>query len=304
MGGNAKCYPLSRLLGGGSFGMVYASSIAGMDLAVKVVKRAKRLAALQEVAIAERVTGHPHLVDLKEAVVGDQSEVLLVYAYAGASLLKFAASTTIAEVPLARLTGDCLKGLAHLHRLGLFHTDVKPANILIASGQDGRFERAVVGDLGSVVEVASGNLRIGHILTTVWYRAPEILAGQAEAVGAQWLRADMWSLGITLCEVLGLTFFKEGNPAKLLVALRGRFGGRSGVWPTDVLRLLGSFGADFVEGLLQWVPHGSANSGSGLGARFLAATCVLRAPRGSPAPCLPRPPTSVDGCARLHEPRA
>ena len=109
-----------------------------------------------------------------------------------------------------------------MHGLGLFHTDVKPANILIASGRDGCFVRAVLCDFGCVVEVGKGNLRIEHLLTTRWYRAPEILEGQVEALGTHWLRADLWSLGITFCEVLGFTFFKEPTSASLLDALRNR----------------------------------------------------------------------------------
>ena len=269
MGGSASCYPLFRRLGGGSYGQVYASSIAGTDLAVKVVEREKKLAALQEVAIAERVTGHPHLVDLKEAVRGPRGQVWLVYAHAGSSLPEFVASKPMAQLPLAQLTGDCLKGLAHLHRLGLFHTDIKPVNILIKSGQDGCFGQAVLGDLGSVVEVGSGKSRIGHVLTTLWYRSPEILHGQAEAVGAQWLRADIWSLGISLCDILGLTFFKKAKPATLLEALRSRLEGRRLELPAVPWRLMGSFGADFLEGILQWAPMDRPTAEEGLAHEFL-----------------------------------
>ena len=110
-----------------------------------------------------------------------------------------------------------LNGIAHMHSLSLYHGDLKPANVLMQSGEEPHF---VVTDLGSIAEVGRGVIRIASITTTLWYQSPEILDGQRSAVGDHWLRADVWALGITMTQVCGLEFFKvdpkKKNAAKML----------------------------------------------------------------------------------------
>ena len=71
--------------------------------------------------------------------------------------------------------------------------------------------RARIADLGGLVEVGPGRVRLGTCTTTFPFRAPELLSGQNQASGALWLRADVWALGITMAQVCGLDFFKVGS---------------------------------------------------------------------------------------------
>ena len=66
----------------------------------------------------------------------------------------------------------------------------------------------VVADVGNAVEVGRGIVQMSNVTTTFWYRSPEILRGQCSAAGDDWLRADVWALGITMAQVCGLDFFK------------------------------------------------------------------------------------------------
>ena len=83
VGGTASRYPLGKMLGEGSYGRVYASSLGGVKLAVKVVVKKDRIAALMEASLAEQLAGHPHLVELKDVCVGPCGSSYLVYANAG-----------------------------------------------------------------------------------------------------------------------------------------------------------------------------------------------------------------------------
>jgi serine/threonine-protein kinase len=84
---------------------------------------------------------------------------------------------------------DCLAGLAALHRAGVAHGDVKPANVLLK-----RTGNAKVIDLGSAVDLAGG---AGRRLWTPAYAAPEVLEG-----GDCTPRSDLASLGYVLVEML------------------------------------------------------------------------------------------------------
>ena len=158
-----------------------------------------------------------------------------------------------------------LKGIAHMHSLDLYHGDLKPANVLMHYGEQLHF---VVADLGAIVEVGRGVMRIAGITTTLWYRSPEILDGQRSAVGDHWLRADVWALGITMAQVCGLEFFKV-DPRKMFAAkmlqeaLWFAVGASPGAdWPRFLRDTIGQVGVDLLADFLVWKPEGRPISAS------------------------------------------
>jgi serine/threonine-protein kinase len=109
---------------------------------------------------------------------------------------------------------DCLAGLAALHRAGIVHGDLKPANVLLK-----RTGNAKVIDIGSAVELR------GEAPRRMWspaYAAPEVLEG-----GGHTPRSDLASLGYVLVEMLagrppfaGLTTCRELLEAKAALERR------------------------------------------------------------------------------------
>jgi serine/threonine-protein kinase len=103
---------------------------------------------------------------------------------------------------------ECLAGLAALHREGIVHGDLKPANIMLK-----RTGNAKVIDIGSAVDLHAAAARR---LWSPAYAAPEVLDG-----GENTPRSDLASLGYVLVEMLagvspfeGLATYRELIDAK------------------------------------------------------------------------------------------
>jgi serine/threonine protein kinase len=108
---------------------------------------------------------------------------------------------------VARLGVQAADALDYAHKHGTLHRDIKPANILIDPQGT-----VWLTDFGLAKLSQQHNLTsTGDLVGTLQYLAPESLHGQTDA------RGDVYSLGLTLYELLTLTPpFPESNPAKLL----------------------------------------------------------------------------------------
>jgi serine/threonine-protein kinase len=102
-------------------------------------------------------------------------------------------------LPLERAIGYLLQaceGLAEAHGLGMVHRDLKPENLFVAR-LPGHTEVVKLIDFGISKRVATDTLQ-GQSLGSPEYMAPEQM-GFPDRVDA---RADVWSLGILLFELL------------------------------------------------------------------------------------------------------
>ena len=94
---------------------------------------------------------------------------------------------------MAHIGRQVAAALAYAHARGILHRDIKPSNLLLDT------EGVVwVSDFG-LAKVDDDDLtRTGDILGTLRYMAPERFRGRGDA------RADVYSLGLTLYELLTL----------------------------------------------------------------------------------------------------
>jgi eukaryotic-like serine/threonine-protein kinase len=188
-------YAVRRRLGSGGFATVWLADDEQLDaeVAIKVLAdnwahdESVRRRFLEEGRFLRRVESE-HVVQVHDVGELEDGRPFLVLTYADlgtlADRLKKEPLPLAAAVDVVVQVG---RGLQALHRRGLLHRDVKPANVLFRSTDDG--ERAVLSDLGlgkSLDEVSRITMPGG----TPSYVAPEQAMGERLDQ-----RADQYSLG-------------------------------------------------------------------------------------------------------------
>ncbi|MFH0980884.1 MAG: protein kinase [Planctomycetota bacterium] len=111
---------------------------------------------------------------------------------------------------IARLLAEVADGLAHAHRHGVIHRDVKPHNLLL--GQDHRLH---ITDFGLAHLLDEPHLTLsGEVMGTPAYMSPEQVAGRRTEIDH---RTDIYSLGVTLYELLTLRRPFEGRTREQII---------------------------------------------------------------------------------------
>lgn len=136
---------------------------------------------------------HKNIVSYKGCFFGEQGEFNLIAEYIpGWSLADHLSQITrFPEHMVACITVQIVAGLDYLHKCGVTHRDVKPANILV--DPDGVIKITDFGVSSAVdVPTMTGNTIVG----TPWYIAPEMIEGRPYGKSV-----DIWSLGCTVIEL-------------------------------------------------------------------------------------------------------
>jgi serine/threonine protein kinase len=193
-------YRVEELLGEGGMGFVYrAVDASGRTVALKLVKGeiAKdsvfRRRFDREARTAARI-GHQNVVPVLDTGEYEGIPYMAQQFIAGGSLEHRIKRDGRLELAFALdVCTQVADGLDAMHAEGLFHRDVKPANILLDET-----DKAYITDFGLMKDRdASVLTRAGQALGSMDYMAPEQIRG--EEVTAQ---SDVYALGCVMCECL------------------------------------------------------------------------------------------------------
>ncbi len=189
--------PLKPLGRGGS-GSVWLAhdERTGLEVALKIVPReGKRAArASREMEAASRLR-HERCVRAYD-FGGDAGHVYIAYEYVrGRTLRETLRGEDVGDAEAVEIAAQVLDGLAHAHRRGIVHRDVKPSNVLV---EDGEALSIRVLDFGlAQFDEADTLTNVGDVPGTLAYISPERLSGD-EATE----RSDVWAVGVILWEAL------------------------------------------------------------------------------------------------------
>ncbi len=224
IGSQLGAYRIEAVIGRGGMGVVYRATDTGLDrrVALKLIApsatddEAFRARFLRESRMAAAID-HPNIIPIYEAAEVEGTYVLAMRFVDGTDLEHRLREGPLEPRAAAGILGQIASALDAAHAAGLVHRDVKPANVLVASGQgtDGA-DHAYLTDFGLTKQSGSetGLTRRGGFVGTLEYIAPEQIEGKA-ADG----RSDQYALaGIAVACLSGQVPFPRDSDVALINA--------------------------------------------------------------------------------------
>jgi serine/threonine-protein kinase len=194
-------YEILSELGQGGMGAVYLArhTLLGKTVALKTLlpqlaKNPDYVARFMREARAAANLNHPHIVQVFDVDQAGGQHFFAMERIEGETLQRrIRTHGPLSAAESLRIARQITDALAFAHARGIVHRDLKPANIMLDShGQ------VKVMDFGIAAAADSESLTLtGQLLGTPKYMAPEQARGE-EVDG----RSDLFSLGMTMCEML------------------------------------------------------------------------------------------------------
>jgi hypothetical protein len=169
---------------------------SGLDVALKIVAReGKSGHRAEREARAASSLRHPRCQRIL-ALARDPSHVYIAYEYVpGRTMREALRAGELDDRATLVVCGQIADALAHAHRRGIVHRDVKPSNVLLAEAPEVDVRLLDFG-LAQMAEFDTLTA-LGDIPGTLAYISPERLQGLPATAAA-----DVWGLGVVLWEAL------------------------------------------------------------------------------------------------------
>lgn len=186
-------------------GRVYEAEHVGLrrTFAIKLLRGDRtgreHLARFRQEAEAASRVGHPSIVEIYDFAQTHDGKVLLIMELLSGESLEDWLSRPGRLAEALPWIAEVARGLHAVHRAGVVHRDVKPANLFLH--RDGDRIQPKILDFGIAKVSQTDHTRIetevGTVLGTPYYLAPERALGRPLDP-----RADLYSLGVILYELL------------------------------------------------------------------------------------------------------
>jgi eukaryotic-like serine/threonine-protein kinase len=218
VGANIGTVTLVKLLGRGSMGAVYIGyqSTLKRQVAVKILPKSMASSSraqqmFRDEAETVGILNHPNIVPVYEMGETPEFYFQVMQLVAGSDLRTIIGNARKHPVPSRRILPfsetihylcQILDALGYAHEEGVYHQDIKPANILV----EDRFKRPLVADFGISRTIWAEYNSPDRVVGTPMYMSPE-QASRADVNG----RTDIYSVGVMLLEMTagGLPTNKE-----------------------------------------------------------------------------------------------
>jgi tRNA A-37 threonylcarbamoyl transferase component Bud32 len=202
----AERYELIELKGSGSHGVVYRARdrVLRAEVALKILRperaaEASSLERFRREALIARSLVSPNLVRIFDLASDTRWTFLTMEWVDGENLRDRSQREPLSLAQILDIAAGLLRGLETLHRAGVVHRDVKPANILLRlpfSNSDD----VTLSDFGLALRLAPDATRATQdkaVLGTLAYLSPEQLRGSDASPSS-----DLYAVGLTVFQLL------------------------------------------------------------------------------------------------------
>jgi hypothetical protein len=229
VGGN---YRIDRLIGKGGMAAVWQATQqrTGKRVALKAILNASAAGGaaaaemLRREALAASRVNHPNVVNIYDVIEHQGLTCIVMEILEGEPLSAHLARKGYLGVEeAATLLLPAMRGVAAANAMGVIHRDLKPKNLFLCIGADGRMLTTKVLDFGisMVLEKSRGFTLAAPMLPTHGtpaYMSPEHIQGLADIDA----RADVYGFGVLFFETLTgqLPFLGDPGPELLMRILK------------------------------------------------------------------------------------
>ena len=221
-----KKYEISRIIGDGTFGIVYEGRNKETNQKVAIKKLKQKYRTIEEaiskieVKVLQKLNNE-NIVQLKEVIKDRNDVVSYIFEYCDCNLFDFIENhrekkITIPENIIREIIFQIVKGIKYMHSKKYFHRDLKPENILVILNNY-RLNNIVpneliikIADFGTAKEIPTNSNSVFPMtdyVCTRWYRAPEcVFRGDIYDE-----KVDVWAIGCIMAELYKLTAIFPGE---------------------------------------------------------------------------------------------